>query len=175
MPRRFVLLLLLAVLGGCAKQAPLPDLTVRAASGDDLAAFRAGLGARFAPGELKPFDTALQELRLDAMNRDVAAAADREADMQRTVHGRTVRAVEILGWQARRRRLLGEIAQLTPQLEHDLKRRAETAAAGTPQIVLNRIQNVQDILARLRSDQADAEQRLSGWGAPLDTQPAPVR
>jgi hypothetical protein len=141
-------------------------MPVRAASEEELTAFRAGLGVRFAPEQLQAFDTALQELRLDAMNRNVATAAAREANLRTVVNGQTVRAVEILGWQARRRRLLGEIALLAPQLEHDLQRRAETAASGTPQIVLNRIQNVQDILARLQRDLADTEQRLAGWNAP---------
>jgi hypothetical protein len=166
MLRRTTLALLLAVLPACARPPALPDMPVRAASEEELKAFRAGLDARFAPEQLQTFDTALQELRLDAMNRDVATAAAREADLRAVVNGQTVRTVEILGWQARRRRLLGEIALLTPQLEHDLKRRAETAAAGTPQIVLNRIQNIQDILARLQRDLADTEQRLAGWNTP---------
>lgn len=175
MLHRVLLMLFLAGLVGCTKPVALPETPVRAASAEELAAFRAELGARFGPEHLQAFDTALQELQLDAMNRDVATAGAREAAMRAAVHGKTVRAAEILGWQARRRRILGEIALLTPQLEHDLKRRAETAATGTPQIVLNRIQNVEDILARLRRDLAATEQRLADWGALAESAPASTR
>lgn len=175
MLHRALLVLFLASLVGCTKPVPLPETPVRAASAEELAAFRAELGTRFGPEHLQAFDTALQELQLDAMNRDVATAAAREAAMRAAVHGKTVRAAEILGWQARRRRILGEIALLTPQLEHDLKRRAETAATGTPQIVLNRIQNVEDILARLRRDLAATEQRLADWGALAESAPVSTR
>ena len=51
-------------LGGCAKPADLPDTVVRAASTEELAAFRVDLGARFTPEQLEPFDTALVELKL---------------------------------------------------------------------------------------------------------------
>ncbi|MFI5336265.1 MAG: hypothetical protein ACHQ5A_05755 [Opitutales bacterium] len=173
MLRRFVLALLLGSLGGamclglggCSKPA-LPDTTVRAATTEDLAAFRADLGERFTAEQLQPFDTALLELKLDAMNRGVAAAADREQQVQAAVNGQTVRAVEILGWKARRTRLLGEITFMSGLMESDLKAQQRTAATGTPASVTTHIQNEQDILARLHRDLTATEQELTGLAAP---------
>lgn len=153
-----------AGLGGCAKP-DLPALTVRAADAEDLAAFRSELGARFTPGQLQPFDTALQELQLAGMDK-LPAAADRAAAMRAAVHGQTVRAAEILGWQARRMRLLAEIAPMAETLARDRQTQAQKGA-GISVIVANRIQNVQDILARLRRDLAATEQQLTAWGAPM--------
>lgn len=161
MPRLFLSLLSLVLLAGCAKP-DLPDLTVRADTAEALAAFRAELGQRFAPERLAIFDTALQELQLAGMDLHPTAAA-RAAAMREQVNGRTVRAVEILGWQARRARLSSEIASLTPTLEQDLKTRA-AKGADTPPVVLNRIQNVQEILEKLRRHLAETETRLAALG-----------
>ena len=150
-------------LGGCAKPADLPDTVVRAASTEELAAFRVDLGARFTPEQLEPFDTALVELKLDLMSRGVAAAADRERQAQTDVQGKTVRDAERLGWEARRSRLLGEIAYLSGLLEDDRKTQWRTAATGTPASVTTHLQNEQDILARLHRDLADTEQQLAVW------------
>jgi hypothetical protein len=175
---RLALVLLLAGLGGCAKPPPLPEIAVRAGSADELAGFRAELGSRFAAEQLQPIDTALQELKLDAMNRGVATADAREQAMLAVVNGKTVRETLVLGWQARRARLLRERAQLAGMLEPDLRLRQQTAANGTPESVSTRIQNEQDILARLQRDLTDAEGRLTAWGAPPDPAvipPTPAR
>lgn len=149
-------------LSGCAKQA-LPDITVRAASTEELAAFRAELGDRFTAEELKPFDLALQELQLDAMNHDVASAAAREQHARAAVNGKTVREALVLGWLARRARLLAEIQPMAETLERDLQTRTRYGA-DTPVIVTNRIQNVQDILARLRRDLLAADEQIAALG-----------
>ncbi len=178
MSPRLVIVLLLAGFVGCAKPPPLPEIAVRAATADDLAGFRADLGNRFAAEQLQPFDTALQELKLDAMNRGVATADARELDMQAVVNGKTVRETLILGWQARRARLLRESAQLAGMLEPDLRLRQQTAARGTPESITTRIQNEQDILGRLQRDLTDAESRLTAWGAtpePATNPPLPAR
>lgn len=155
MLRRTFLLLLLAVLGGCAKP-DLADTIVTAATPGELASFRASVGAQFSGEQLQAFDTALQELKLDAMHREIATAAAREQDACAAVNGKTVRQAEILGWQARRARLEREIAFVSGVLERDLKQpNANTAL----------IQNQQDVLARLRSQLAEAEQRLASWVA----------
>jgi hypothetical protein len=164
MLRGFVVCLLLASLNGCTKPPDLPATVVRAATAGDLAGFRADLGACFPADRLQAFDTALQELKLDAMRRDVASAEARELDMQAVVNGRTVLEAEVLGWKARRVRILGEIALMTGYLERDLKARQQTAATGTPESVTTHIQNEQDILERLHRDLTDTEQRLAGWG-----------
>lgn len=167
--RSVVVALVLACLAGCAKPVALPDLVVPGASSEKLAAFRAELGLRFAAVELEPFDTALNELRLDAMNRNVATVAARELDMLAAVNGRTVHAAQIRGWQARRARFLRETTLFADMLAHDLKAQQESTT-GVSQTVTNRIQNSQDILARLGRDLAETDQRLAAWGAP----PAPA-
>lgn len=163
--RRLIATVLLGSLGGCAK-APLPDLVVRAATTKELAAFRADLGVRFTAEQIAPFDTALQELQLDAMNRNVTPAAAREADMRAVVNGKTVHANLILGWTARRQRIVEEIATFTAMRQRDLKQQKESAATGPSQTILNRLQNEQDILARLARDLADTNTHLTIWDAP---------
>ncbi|MDP1579615.1 MAG: hypothetical protein Q8M02_05020 [Candidatus Didemnitutus sp.] len=162
MLRGILVFLLFGGLPGCAKPVPLPDVIVRGESRESLAAFRAELGRRFTAEQLEPLDTALNELRLDAMHREVTPAAAREHDMLGVVHGKSVREVQLLGWQARRARLHREIALFTATLEQDLKLKQESTG-GVSQTVANRLQNVQDILARLHNDLAETEQRLTRW------------
>lgn len=164
--RCFVSLLGLMMLIGCARP-DLSDTVVRAGSEQELAAFRAELGSRFAPAQLAAFDTALNELQLAGMDRLPSAAA-RAAAMREQAHGKSVRTVKILGWQARRVRLLGEIAELSATLERDLQTR-ERQGVQTSLTVSNRIQNVQDILIRLRRHLAETEQQLAEWGAAIET------
>ena len=157
-------LLFIAIPGlfaGCAKPADLRDITVNAASPDDFARFRAELGARFTPEQLKDFDTATQELQLDAMNRDVPTTAAREADMLAVVNGKTVRAATLLGWQARKARFLRETAELTRMLNHDLALQAK-AGADTPASVLARIQSEKEVVAGIQRHLAETENRLAG-------------
>ncbi len=155
--------LLLAFAAGCARP-DLPSTVVRAAGAEELTAFRAELGQRFAAEALADFDTAIQELQLAGMDTGLATAEDRARAMLGQVHGRTVRAVEVAGWRARRARLGAEIASLEKTLEADLRVRAEKGAA-TSLTVANRIQNVEDILAKLRSLAADADRRLERWAS----------
>ena len=153
-------------LGGCARPKALPEITVSAAHAGELTDFRAELGTRFTPEQLQPFNTALQELQLDAMNRGVATAADRELDMLAAVNGKTVHAALVLGWQARRNRFLREIAGLTKMLDQDLQQREKTAATGTPGPVTRRIGSEQEVLGQLHRNLDDTEQKLTAWGAP---------
>ncbi|WP_415908359.1 hypothetical protein [Oleiharenicola sp. Vm1] len=167
MLRRFFRLLYvlgLLAMSSCAKP-DLPASVVRAGSEEELAACRAELVERFGADRLAAYDVALQELQLAGMDRGVAAAADRAAAMRAQVNGRTVRAVEILGWQARRTRLQAEIKDFSEMLARDLALREKTAATGTPQAVTHRIENEQDILAKLRRLLAEAEAKLAAWDA----------
>lgn len=161
MSRWLMAVVLLLSLGGCAKPADLPDVIVSAASPGEFARFRAELGTRFPPEQLKDFDTATQELQLDAMNRDVASAAGREADMLRVANGKPVHAVVLLGGQARRARFLREIAELARMLERDLEQQRHTATTGTPATVLARIQSEREVIAKLQRDLAETERRLA--------------
>jgi hypothetical protein len=165
MGRRLLIVVFFASLfGGCAKP-DLPAMVVRASSTEELSDFRAELGARFSGEQLKPFDTALQELELDAMNRDVAPAAARKQDMQAAINGRTVMEAQILGWKARRSRLLREMAEMTGLLEQNRKLQQKTAATGTPVSVTAHIQNALDIIDRLQRELADTNALLTAWGA----------
>lgn len=158
---RPLLVLLLAGLAGCAKPVPLPDIVVTAATKEDFTRFSADLGKRFPPEQLQDFDTAVQELQLDAMHRDIATAAGREADMLAAVHGRTVQAVTFLGWQARKARFLRELAEITRMLEHDLKLAANAPAAGPSESLTRRIGSEKEVQAKLQRHLAETERRLA--------------
>jgi hypothetical protein len=150
-------------LAGCAKEADLPNLTVSASSPGEFAEFRTGLGARFTPEQLKDFDTATQELQLDAMNRDIPTAAGRELDMLAVVNGQPVHAVILLGWKARQARFLREIADMQKLLDRDRQQQARTAPTGTPEAVTARIQSELEVLAQLHRNLAETEHRLAEW------------
>lgn len=154
---------LLLSLAGCAKQADLPDIMVSASTPGDFARFRAELGARFTPEQLQPFDTATQELQLDAMNRDVATAEARELDMLQAANAKTVHAVTVLGWQARKARFLREIAELTRMLDHDVELQQKTAATGTPESVTTRIASEREVIAKIRRHLDETERHLAEW------------
>ncbi len=162
--RALLTLLSLATLIGCTKP-DLPSTVVRAGSEEELTAFRADLASRFGTKALAAYDVAIQELQLAGMDRGVAAAADRAAAMREAINGKTVRAVEILGWQARRTRLQTEIKDFAGMLERDLALKEKTAATGTPPAVIHRIENEQDILAKLRRLLGEAEEKLAAWNA----------
>jgi hypothetical protein len=155
-------LLVFALLAGCAKQAALPDTVVHAASPGEFARFRADLGTRFPPEQLQDFDTAGQELQLDAMHRDIATAAGREADMLAAVNGQTVHAVTLLGWQARKARFLRELAEITRMLEHDLK---QAEKAPPSESLTRRIGSEKDVQAKLQRNLAETDRRLAELGA----------
>jgi hypothetical protein len=158
--RWFIVGLMLAVLGGCAKPPDLPETVVAAATPADFTRFRAELGARFPADRLADFDTAIKELQLDAMSR-LPTAAERETDMLRVATGKPVHAVTVLGWQARRARFLREIADLDGMLQRDLQQQARTAATGTPDAVLRRIGSEREVLAQLHQNLAATDARLA--------------
>lgn len=158
---RLLAVVILAGFAGCARPVDLPDITVSAATKEDFTRFRADLGTRFPAERLKEFDTATQELQLDAMHRDVATAAGRELDMLGVAHGKTVGAVVLLGWQARKARFLREIAELDRMLRHDLEVQARTAATGTPPAVIQRIGSEKEVLDQLHRKLAETETRLA--------------
>jgi hypothetical protein len=161
MPLRwFIVGLILAALGGCAKPPDLPDVLVAATTPADFTRFRTELGARFPADRLADFDMAIKELQLDAMQR-FATAPEREADMLRVATGKSVHAVTVLGWQARRARFLREIAELDGMLQRDLQQQARTAAASTPDAVLRRIGSEREVLEQLHANLAATDARLA--------------
>ncbi len=159
--RALPLILLLGLLAGCAKQADLPDTVIAASSHEEFTRFRSELGTRFPADRLRDFDTATRELQLDAMNREIATADAREADMLRAAHGKTVHAVTVLGWGARKARFLREIAEIRAMLERDLALQAKSAATGTPESVTRRIGSEREVLAQLERNLADTEHHLA--------------
>lgn len=168
MPRRITPILALAAvaaLAGCTRK-DLPEITVKAATPEEFASFRADLVTEFGAERLKHFDTAVQELKLAAMNRGVAGVAAREAEMCVAINLTTVRQAEISGWKARRQRLLDEIAEITKLLERDARVQVHGTTAASKQAATGRMQTEKDILARLRQDLADTERQLTEWGAP---------
>jgi hypothetical protein len=159
--RHILPLLALGLLAGCAKPVPLPEIVVSATTKQEFTRFNADLGKRFTPEQLKDFDTAIQELQLDAMHRDIATAAGREADMLAVVHGKTVRAVTLLGWQARKARFQRELAEITRMLEHDLKLAEKAAPAGPSDALARRIGSEKEIQAKLQASLAETDRRLA--------------
>jgi hypothetical protein len=163
--RWFILCFMLITLGGCAKPPDLPEIVVTAATPGDFTRFRAELGAAFPAARLADFDTAIKELQLDAMQR-FDTAAEREAEMLRIAHGKSVHSVTVLGWEARRARFLREIAELNGMLQRDLAIQSRTAATGTPDAVLRRIGSEREVLEQLRGNLAAAEARLGSLAGP---------
>ena len=161
--RWFMVVVFVFSLGGCAKQADLADIIVSASTPGDFTRFRSELSARFTPEQLQPFDTATQELQLDAMNRNIPAAEARELDMLAVVNGKPVHAVVLLGWQARQARFLREIADLTRMLDHDLEQQQKTATTGTPETVTTRINSEKEVIAKIQRNLAETDRRLAAW------------
>jgi hypothetical protein len=165
MMRRVLFAFLLAVLAGCSRPLPLPDTIVQSGTAEELAEFRVNLGAAFPADQLQAFDTALVELKLDAMNRsELKSAEDRDEFVRTAINGLTVRAIEVRGWQARRSRLLSELAQISELLANERRAAARTADAGTPSSILTHLQNEEEISARLQRDITAAEKQLADWG-----------
>ena len=142
-------------------EAAKADIIVSASSAAELARFRAELGTRFTPEQLQDFDTAILELQLDAMNRGKATAADREADMLAVANRKTFPNVVLLGWRARKARLLREIPEARQLLNHDAEEAAKTAATGTPESVTRRLNSEKEVLAKLKRDRDDTLRHLN--------------
>lgn len=161
MSRGFLVLTLLGVLVGCAKKVDLPDITVSAADVGAFSRFRTELREQFPAEQLQPFDTAVQELELDAMNRDVVPAEARELDMIAVVNGKSVHAATLLGWEARHARFLRETAMINRMLENDLKVQRNSGDNGPSATVLARIASAKSVIAQLQTNAAETEHRLA--------------
>lgn len=159
--RLLLMVALLAGWAGCAKEADLPDVIVRAATPEEYAEFRAELNGRFPADRLQPLDVATQELKLDALSRDVRVAG-RDLDMCAKINGKTVHDALVLGWTARRARFHREIAETQLLLDDAQAAKARSEANGTPLAasVPAQIQSAGTLLDQLNRGLADAEQRL---------------
>jgi hypothetical protein len=162
--------LAMGILAGCAKKVDLPETMVTASDVSEFSRFRAELGSGFPAERLKDFDTAIQELKLDAMNRNIATADERELDMVKAAHGKSVHAVTVLGWQARRARFQREIAFIDTMLQENLQLQQKAGVAGPSATVLARIQSAQNLIAQLQRNLDETERRLTELGT-ATTQP----
>ena len=142
-------------------EAAKAEIIVSAASAAEFARFRADLGTRFTPGQLQDFDTAIQELQLDAIHRGKATAADREADMLAVVNRKTFPDAVLLGWRARRVRILSEFPEARRLIDQDTAEAAKTAATGTPESLTSRLASEKQALDQLRRDRDDTLRRLN--------------
>jgi len=142
-------------------EAAKAEVIVSAASAAEFARFRADLGTRFTPEQLQDFDTAIQELQLDAMNRGKTTAADREADLLAVVHRKTFPDAVLLGWRARRVRILREFPEARRLIDQDAAEAAKTAATGTPESLTRRLTGEKQALDKLRRDRDDTLRRLN--------------
>ena len=168
MLRGFLVIILLGVLAGCAKKKDLPEIIVTAADISEFSRFRSELGEQFPAEHLQDFDTAAQELELDAMNRDVVTTEARKWDMLAVINGKSIHAATLLGWQARHARFLREIAMISGMLEHDLKVKQNAGADGPSSVVLARIASAKNVLAQLRANAAETEHRLTEMNSTTD-------
>ena len=159
--RGFLLIAFLGAFASCAKKVALPEITVSAADAGEFSRFRSDLDGQFPPEQLQDFDTAVQELKLDAINRDIATVDAREQDMLAMVNGKSVHAVMLLGWQARHDRFLREIAFMSGLLENELKVRQKSGADAPSSAALARIQSAQNVIAQIQVNAAATDRRLA--------------
>jgi len=134
---------------------------VSAATAADFAQFRADLGARFTLEQLQDFEIAIRELELDAANRGKTTAAEQAADMRAVVNKKSFPDVVLLGWRARRVRILREFPEARRLIDQDTAEAAKTASTGTPEAVTRRLAAEKQALDKLRRDRDDTLRRLN--------------
>ena len=137
------------------------EVIVSAVSAAEFARFRADMGTRFTPEQLEEFDIAIQELQLEAMNRGKATSTDREDYMLAAVNRKAFPDAVLLGWRARRVRILSEFPEARRLIDRDTAEAAKTAAAGTPESITSRLAREKQALDQLRRDRDDTLRRLN--------------
>ena len=148
-------------------EASKANIIVSAASADEFARFRADLRARFTPAQLQDFDTAIQELQLAATNGGIATPAGPATDLLAVVNRKTLPDVVLLGWRARKARLIREIPEAIRLVNQDTAEAAKTAASGASDDVARRLASEKDALAKLRRDRDDAIRHLTELTEPI--------
>lgn len=157
-----VLFALLSVVPGCGKKSGL-DYQVVARTPDELAATREHLENVLDPQHLQFFDTAVQELKLDAMNAGIEGAARRDEEMRTRVEGKSVRDVILLGWKARQGRLTRELKDMTERLNRDLPNAERPGGKEPGTFLANRIQNEKELVAQLTARLEETNRQLTEW------------
>lgn len=159
--RWLLILATLTGLVGCAKRVEWPDIIVKASSPAEYADFRAELSGRYPADQLQALDTATQELKLDALNRDVRVAG-RDADMCAKIDGRTIQVALVLGWRARQARFKRELDEVQKILEDVQAAKDRSVANGTPLAasVPAQIQSAGAVIDQLNRNLAETERQL---------------
>ncbi len=155
---------------GCSQKAVL-ERTVSGGSTELLAEFLEDLRPAWSGEEHALFETALQELKLQAMNAGVSGVQAREDQMRTAINGRTVREVLVLGWQARWLRFTRELEDMTARLERDSALQVKAKTPESVRFFDNLISNERDLIVQMKAGRADAEAKLAAWGA--DRPPSP--
>ncbi len=171
--RLFIATMSLCIVSGCSKKDVL-EREVRATTTEEFAASRESFAADLSPTGLKDFDTAIQEVKYDAMNKGLASVALREQWMRTTANGKSVQQVLVLGWQARRSRLLTELEDMNERYAHDSKLLTRSGSEDSTQFLRNITRNEEDKINQLKGLLADVDQKLTTWGAaPASARSAP--
>ena len=85
----------------------------------------------------------------------------REANLLAVVNRKTFPDVVVLGWRARKDRIIREIPGAIRLVNEDTAEAARTAATGTPEDVTRRLAREKEALAKLRRDRDDSLRRLT--------------
>ncbi|HEY9154057.1 MAG TPA: hypothetical protein VIM69_02930 [Opitutaceae bacterium] len=150
-----------ALLAGCSKPAP-QDRLVKADSPDQFDQWRSDRDD-WSPQEQQDFDTAIQEIKLDVMNKSAGTMDSREAAMLQIVNGKSVRAVELVGWHDRRDRLEREKKDVETRYAHDSTLKAREDQPDRAQALETTTRNEQAIIAKNTGLIADVDAKLQGW------------
>lgn len=151
----------MALLAGCSKPAP-QDRLVKADSPDQFEQWRSDR-EDWSPQEQQDFDTAIQEVKLDVMNKSAGTMDSRETAMCQIVNGKSVRAVEIIGWHDRRDRFEREKKDVETRYAHDSKLKAREDQPDRAQALETTTRNEQAIIAKNTGLIADVDAKLQGW------------
>lgn len=136
------------------------DKPIAASTPEEFTTSRERLVAILTPEQLQAFDTAIQELKLDAMDKGVAGTSAREQHMRSTVNGKTVRDATLLGWKARKARFERELKDMSDRLAHDSQLANRSGSTEPSRTVSNLVQNEQDIVAQLKKQLEDADHHI---------------
>lgn len=150
-----------AFLTGCSKPAP-QDRLVKADSPQQFEQWRSDR-EDWSSQEQQDFDTAIQEIKLDAMTKSAGTMDSREAQMCDVVKGKTVRAVEILGWHDRRDRLEREKNDMETRLAHDSGLKVREDQTERAQALASITRNEREIIAKNTGLINDVDAKLQGW------------
>lgn len=148
---------------GCGSKNPM-DLEVKAASADEFSAFRERVSSQLTADQRTWFDTAVQELKMKAIDEGVKGIEGREQSVRAAMNGKSVRETIVLGWKARIARLEGELKDMEQKYAHDSQLKPSPDNAQAVRQVAIATQNEIDIMARLKQNIADSETVLKALG-----------